>query len=143
MAAAAAAGRCAVSGAAEAVIADAVLAALRAAPELAALNRIGSGEGERSPVPYAWIAEVSGADWGAKDRPGREVRLVLVIADRGEGARLDGLCAAVMAVLTALPRPIEGWDHAGARAVRARMTQRRDGLRLASIEVRVRVLGAE
>ena len=128
------------SGAAEAVIADAVLAALRAAPALAALNRIGSGEGERSPVPHAWVAEVSGNDWGAKDRSGREVRLVLMIADRGEGARLDGLCAAATAALAALPRPIEGWDHAGARVLRSRMTQRRDGLRLASIEARVRVL---
>lgn len=129
--------------AAEAVISDAVLAALRTAPGLAALNRIGSGEGERSPVPHAWIAEASGTDWGAKDRAGREVRLMLMLADRGDAARLQALCTAAVAALTALPRPIDGWDHAGPRVLRTRIGQRRDGMRVATVELRVRLLAIQ
>ncbi len=126
--------------AAEAAVTDAVLRALKAAPGLAALNRIGSGEGDRAPVPHAWITETSGSDWGAKERAGREVRLVLSMADRGEDARLNALCAAAQDALLALPRPLTSWDHTGVRVLRVRTAQRRDGTRVATIEARVRLL---
>lgn len=125
---------------AEGALIEAVLAALRAAPGLAALNRIGSGEAERAPVPHGWIAEISGVDWGTKDRVGRDVRLVLMLADRGDGDRLAALCAAAELALLDLPRPIAGWDHVGLRVLRIRAAQRRDGTRTAALEVRVRLL---
>lgn len=125
---------------AEMAVSAAVLAALRGAPGLATLHRIGSGEGERGQVPHAWINEVSGTDWGSKDRAGRDVRLFLSIADRGEAARLAGLCAAAEAALLALPRPLDGWDHAGGRITRVRASQRRDGTRVAGIELRLRLM---
>lgn len=123
-----------------ATVAEAVLAALTAAPGLSALNRVGAGEAERAPVPHAWITEAVAGEWGAKLPEGREIVLVLNIADRGEPARLAGLVAAAEDALRALPRPLAGWDHAGARIRRVRTAQRRDGLRVASIEARLRVL---
>ncbi len=124
----------------EAALSVAVLAALKAAPGLAALNRIGSGEGERAPAPHAWISEISGTEWGVKDRLGRELRLVLAIADRGEAARLADLSAAAEAALADVPRPLGDWDHSGLRVVRVRTVQRRDGTRVTTIEARVRIL---
>jgi hypothetical protein len=121
-------------------VSDAVLAALASAPDLAALNRVGTGEGERSPPPYALLNEGVASDWGAKMPPGREVTLTLSLIDAGPGERLAALAEAAEAALLALPRPVGDWDHAGARLRRTRAIQRRDGTREVRIEVRLRLL---
>jgi hypothetical protein len=122
------------------VVTDAVLAALKGAPGLSTLNRVGTGEGERAPVPHAWIAEAALGDWGAKAPEGAEVAVMVALADRGDAARLAALCAAAIGALRDLPRPLDGWDHAGPRVRRGRSVQRRDGMRVVTLEVRVRVL---
>ena len=123
----------------ESALRDAVSAALLAEPRLkAGLNRLGDGESEGAPVPAAWIGEIIGSEWGAKDRPGREIRLGLTIADRGPSERIAGLVDACEAALVALPRSFAGWENGGAALTRLRMTRRADGLRLALIDVRVR-----
>ncbi len=122
-------------------LALAMVDALKAAPALAALNRIGIGTAERAPFPHAWIEELNSLPWGTKTAPGEELRATLSIADRGDAARLHALThAAVTALLTHLPRPLGGFDHAGAQIIRQRSRQQRDGTRLCSIDLRLRVL---
>ena len=118
---------------------DAVRAALLAAPAFAAaINRIGDGEGEDAPVPAAWLGDSVASDWGAKDRPGREVRLALTIADRGDGARLAALAAAAETAVAGIPRGLGAWETGGAVVTALRFRRRRDGLRLALIDIRLR-----
>lgn len=123
----------------EQVIRGAVIAVLEGDAWLArTLNRIGDGEGEDAPVPFASVGEASGSEWGSKDRPGREVRLALSLFDRGDGARLAGLVDAVEAALAAMPRAIGAVETGGAVVTRTRLVRRRDGMRIALIDVRVR-----
>ena len=125
----------------------AVRAALAAEPLWAAtINRIGDGESEGAPVPSAWIGDVIGSDWGAKDRPGREMRLGLTIVDRGEGERIAGLAAAAEAALLAMPSGLTAsggaaWESSGAVVTRVRLSRRRDGTRVAMIDARLRAWG--
>ncbi len=135
----------------------AVLAALAGAPGLTGrLNRVGDGEVERAPVPYAWTGEVIAGEWGGKARPGRELRLGVTIADRGTDAagtggavngggtdRLAVLAGAAEAALLALPRTLTladgaGWETGGVVVTRVRLHRRGDGLRLAQIDLRLR-----
>lgn len=122
----------------------AVRAALAADPLWAAtINRIGDGESEGAPVPSAWIGDCIGTDWGAKDLPGRELRLGLTIIDRGEGERIAALAAAAEAALLAMPRSLDArdganWDSSGPVVTRVRFTRRRDGNRVAMIDLRLR-----
>ena len=128
----------------EAAWREAVRAALAADTLWAAtVNRIGDGESEGAPVPSAWIGDCIGSDWGAKALPGRELRLGLTILDRGEGERIAALSAAAEAALMAMPRGLTGsdggaWDSSGPLVTRVRMTRRRDGTRVAMIDVRLR-----
>lgn len=122
----------------------AVLAALARDPTWAAtINRIGDGESDGAPVPSAWIGDVLGSEWGAKDRPGREMRLGLTLIDRGEGARIAALAAAAEAALLAMPRVVAAsggasWETSGVVVTRVRFARRRDGTRVAMIDLRVR-----
>ena len=107
------------------------------------VNRIGDGESEGAPVPSAWIGDCISSDWGAKDAPGREMRLGLTIVDRGEGERIASLSAAAEAALLAMPRAVPvndeaTWDSSGPVVTRVRFTRRRDGTRVAMIDVRLR-----
>ena len=109
----------------------------------ASINRIGDGESEAAPVPSAWIGDVLGSEWGAKDRPGREMRLGLTIIDRGEGERIAALTAAAEAAVLAMPRALAAsggaaWETGGAVVTRVRQMRRRDGTRVAMIDVRLR-----
>ena len=128
----------------EAAWREAVRSALAEAPQWAAtINRIGDGESETAPVPSAWIGDCIAIDWGAKDLPGRELRLGLTIVDRGEGERIAALAAAAEAALLAMPRGLDAtdgaaWDSSGAVVTRVRFTRRRDGTRVAMIDLRLR-----
>jgi hypothetical protein len=133
------------SGGFERAVRVAVHAALTADVTLAAsLNRVSDGAAERAAPPWAEVGETLGSDWGAKDRPGRDVRLTITVFDRGQGsdgaARIGDLLGAVETVLGALPRTIGGFETSGAVIVRTRMTQRSDGLRSAALDVRIRGL---
>ena len=122
----------------------AVQAALVAEPLWAAtINRVGDGESEAAPVPSGWIGECISSDWGAKDRPGREMRLGLTIIDRGEGGRIAALAGAAETALLAMPRSLTAsdgaaWETSGAVVTRVRFTRRRDGTRVAMIDLRLR-----
>lgn len=123
----------------EGAVRAALLEALRAdAGPLAGLNRVGEGEGQAAPVPWCRIGEIAGSSWGAKERPGREVRATILIGDRGEAERTAALAGAAEEALAVLPRTLAGWETGGVQIVRTRMAVARDGLRTAQIELRVR-----
>ena len=133
------------SGGFERALRSAVHAALSADAGLSAtLNRVSDGAAERAAPPWAEVGEMLGSDWGAKDRPGREVRLTVTLFDRAQGAdggtRISALIAGVERVLDGLPRVIGGFETSGAVIVRTRLTQRSDGLRSAAIDLRIRGL---
>ena len=120
-----------------------ILAALRAAPSVTSLaNRIGDGDGENAPVPFITVGDGNALPWGGAGRPGREVSWTVTVTDRGPGARIDALVAAVEGVLTALPRSFAGGEAGGVTIVRTAVTRRRDGLRSMTIDARVRLLSA-
>lgn len=114
---------------------DALIAALASVP---GLNRVGDGEGEAAGFPFAVLGEIAGVDWGAKARPGRELRFAVTVQDRGEAARIAGLAGAVEAALAAMPRAFDGWECGGVLVLKSRMLRRKDGVRVATIEARVR-----
>ena len=118
---------------------EALLGALAGDAVLGAgLNRVGDGDGEAAGVTFALLGEIVGSDWGAKGLPGRELRFSVSVSDRGDVARIAGLVAAVEAVLAAMPRAFSDWDCGGVSVLRTRTVRRRDGVRSATIEARVR-----
>lgn len=95
--------------------------------ELAALvHGIFDGTPPRASAPYIAVGGAEGADWGTKDRAGREVRLTLIL--HGIGDSLDSRAAArIEAVADALRGPADGWTIIGARIVRTRFAFVREG----------------
>ena len=64
-----------------------LMAWLAADPALAAgLNGIGEESPLSAPPPWLGLAASASADWGAKEAPGREVRVALELVLRGEDA---------------------------------------------------------
>lgn len=127
------------SGSLESALIAAIRSAVAADPVLSAtLNRLGDSAGERAPVPAAWFGERIASAWGTKDHAGQQLRLSLIIIDRGGGARIDALTAAVAALVPTLPSALDGWTTGGTQVLRTRTTQRRDGMRQALIELQVR-----
>ena len=123
----------------EASLRSAVIAALAGDRTLAAmLNRVGDGEGELAPVPYAVVGDAQSSEWGAKDRPGAEVRCVVMIADRGDSTRSAEASSVVERIIAELPRRLDDWDTSGVVVLSRRVTRRRDGLRQSIIELRCR-----
>ncbi|WP_010161248.1 DUF3168 domain-containing protein [Sphingomonas sp. PAMC 26617] len=91
---------------AESVLQAAVLANLRA---VAGLNGVYVGPPVRATPPFAELGELIAVDWGAKDRAGRELRVLVTLRDAGETAvRLAALAASVGAAIEALPRDLTG-----------------------------------
>ena len=119
------------------IMRDALVAALAAEPDLR-LNRIGDGPGEAAPVPHALLDEIACVPWGGKALPGWEARTTLTIMDRGGAERIAELCAAAERALAAMPRGIGEWETSGVAVTRSRLERRRDGMRIARMELRLR-----
>lgn len=118
----------------------ALLAALIDEPALAAtINRFGDSAFEAGPDPALWLTDVIGSEWGAKDRPGRELRCGITISDFGPVERIATLTHAAENAALSLPRSIAGWECGGTVITRARMARARDGQRIASIDMRARL----
>lgn len=117
----------------------ALIAALRGDAALSALvHHIDDGEAKAPPVPYGRTAEASAAEWGAKDRPGHEVRVDLQFADRGDGPRMDKIAAAALAAIERVPRIFEGWETSGFAVLRMRQARLRGGINQMVISLRLR-----
>ena len=103
------------------------------------VHGIFDGTPPRASAPYVTVGAAEGADWGTKDRPGREVRLTLTLV--GVGSVSDDRAAArVEAVVAALRGPAGAWSVVGARTVRTRFTFARDGGWRHEVVVRCRCL---
>jgi hypothetical protein len=103
------------------------------------VHGIFDGTPPRASAPYVAVGAAEGADWGTKDRPGREVRLTLTLVGVGSAAD-DRAAARVEAVVAALRGPAGAWSVVGARTTRTRFTFARDGGWRHEVVVRCRCL---
>jgi hypothetical protein len=128
---------------AEGHIRDALIEALRADATLTAqVNRVYDGFPAKATPPALIVGECIGADWGTKDRPGRELRIGLTIEDDIETpTRIGGIMASADAAVQALPSPVAGWEIGSLRLVRSRLLRNNRGLWSALLDYRIRVLG--
>lgn len=93
-----------------AAVQAALLSAVSAAPELAALTGIYDGPPPRAAFPYASFSSTAASDWSTKTEQGRELRLAITLWDDGErAARLLQLAAALEQVVAGLPSQLDGW----------------------------------
>ena len=95
-------------------------------------------------APYAVIETGPERDWGWKGGEGRELRLAVILHDRGESpARLLGLAAAAEAALAAIGGAADGWRVVSLGFVRSALLPPRkgspDGLWARALEYRVRM----
>lgn len=103
------------------------------------VHGIFDGTPPRASAPYVTVGAAEGADWGTKDRPGREVRLTLTLVGVGSASD-DRAAARVEAVVAALRGPAGAWSVVGARTTRTRFTFARDGGWRHEVVVRCRCL---
>lgn len=120
----------------------ALVAWLAADPALTGqLNAITEEVPSRAALPWLAIAASASADWSAKDRQGREVRVALELHCRGD--RPDtaaNLTSAVEARIAALPAAQTGFSVVTATFMRARAEQRGANTRAILLEYRFRLL---
>jgi hypothetical protein len=125
---------------AESVVQAAVLAKLRA---VTGLNGVYAGPPVRATPPFAELGELIAIDWGAKDRAGRELRVLVTLRDAGETpGRLAALTASVGAAIETLPRDLTGWRVASVLLVRSRSWGTSPGQWNASLDYRIRMMEA-
>ncbi|MDB5681652.1 MAG: hypothetical protein JWO16_1457 [Sphingomonas bacterium] len=127
---------------AESVLADAVLAALTTTLG-DQVNGVFDGPAVKASAPWVELGPLVAADWSTKDKPGREVRLVLTVRDRADRpARTHVLAAAAGGAVEAVPRDLSGWRIAACTFVRARVIGDRPGEWSASVEYQIKLLAA-
>jgi hypothetical protein len=117
---------------------------LRADPYLeATLNAVTEEEPSRTAVPWLGIVASASADWSAKDREGREIRVALELHLRGDDPATGAiLSTAVEARIETLPRPQSGFEVITVQFLRARVEQRSANQRAMLLEYRFRLLKA-
>lgn len=117
-----------------------VLALLAGDDALAGLvHGIFDGTPPRASAPYVTVGAAEGADWGTKDRAGREIRLTLALAGVGSGVD-DRAAARIEVAAMGLRGPAGVWTVMGARIVRTRFGYARDGGWRHEVVVRCRCL---
>lgn len=122
----------------------ALVAWLGADPTLSArLNAVVEEAPSRTALPWLAVAASASADWGTKDRDGREVRVALELHCRGDSPDAAAeLVAAIEARIAALPADQPAFQVVSARFLRARAEQRGANTRAVLLEYRFRVLTA-
>lgn len=113
---------------------------LRNDPDLATINAIEEEAPLRASAPWLGISASASADWGTKDRPGREVRIALELESRSDEAGGDTtLLAAIERRVLDLPPFHPAFELASIRFLRARSEARENNLRGALLEFRFRI----
>lgn len=127
---------------AELAIRGAVIEALRGDMALMdRLNGLFDGAPVRASAPYAVVGECLGADWGAKDVDGRELRLTISLHDAGPTpGRLTPIMARIDPVLRAALAPADGWRIVTARLLRSRVARNGADAWQAVVDYRLRVV---
>lgn len=117
---------------------------LRNDPALATINAIEEEAPLRASAPWLGIAASASADWGTKDRPGREVRIALELESRSDEAGGDTtLLAAIERRVLDLPPFHPTFELASIRFLRARSEARENNLRGALLEFRFRIFAVQ
>jgi hypothetical protein len=125
------------SGAGQA-LAEAVLTALRAVD---GLNGSYDGAPLTAACPYATVETGPESDWSHKSGEGRELRLSILVRDKGESpARLRGIVAAVEAAIVEIGPDLAGWRLINLVFLRGSMLRSADAAWTAAIEYRARLL---
>ena len=123
------------------VLRTALIEALRAEAVFDGVAGLGI-EPTAGSLPQVDVAWPLGSDWGTKSETGRELRtLVTLRVAKGQRARLPDMVASVELAGASLGGVIEGWSVGSAVLVRMQIGDERDGVRVARVEHRVRVLG--
>nr|WP_137676876.1 DUF3168 domain-containing protein [Parerythrobacter lutipelagi] len=115
---------------------------LRTGPApLGTLNAVEEEAPLRASLPWLGIAASASADWSTKDAKGREIRVAIELASRGDDIPADGaLVRAIDARACDLPRLQEGFHIAGLTFLRARTERRAKNRRSTLLEYRFRCL---
>jgi hypothetical protein len=125
---------------ADAVVREALMAALAAEPAFAGVAGLGL-EATAGSLPQVDVAWPLVSDWGTKSETGRELRtLVTLRVAKGQRARMPDLVEAAERAGVSLGGAIGDWSVGSAVLMRTQIIDARDGARVARIEHRVRVL---
>lgn len=126
----------------ETLLRAALLEWLAGDPALAGtLNAITEEAPARASPPWLGIAASASADWSAKDRMGREVRVALELHFRGDDpATGAALTRAIESRIESLPPAHAGFTIVTAAFLRARVERRSHNVRSALFEYRFRLL---
>ena len=93
-------------------------------------------------LPQVDVAWPMASDWGTKSEAGRELRtLVSLRVAKGQRARMPAMIEAAERAGASLSGVIDGWSVGSAVLMRTQVADARDGVRVARVEHRVRVLG--
>ena len=121
-------------------LADAALAALR---DVEGLNGVYDGPPLSASIPYATVETGPESDWSHKSGEGRELRLSILIHDKGERpARLREIVVAVEAAVAEIGPDLAGWRLVNLVYLRGSMLRSKDAAWTAAIEYRARLLKA-
>ena len=127
------------SGAGQALT-EAALAALR---EVDGLNGVYDGPPITAAVPYASVEAGPESDWSHKSGEGRELRLSILLRDKGERpVRLRNLADAVEAAASDIGPDLTGWRLVSLVFLRGSMLREAGAAWTAAIEYRARLLKA-
>ncbi len=108
---------------------------------ISALNAITEEVPSRTTAPWLGIAASASADWGTKDKRGREVRIALELHTRGEEPSETGdISALVENRIGTLPAAQANFRIVSTTFLRARVEQRARHERAALLEYRFRLL---
>jgi hypothetical protein len=122
------------------VLAEAAIAALRG---VEGLNGVYDGPPLTAAFPYAIVEAGPESDWSHKSGEGRELRLSILVRDKGERpARLRELVAAIEGVIVAIGGELSGWRLINLVFVREAMLRETGAAWSAAIDYRARLLKA-
>jgi hypothetical protein len=125
------------SGAGQA-LAEAALAALH---NVVGLNGVYDGPPLAAAFPYASVETGPESDWSHKSGAGRELRLSILVHDKGERpARLRTIAAAVEAAAAEIGPELAGWRLISLVFLRGAMLRQAGAAWTAAIEYRARLL---
>ena len=119
-----------------------LMAWLAADPVLTAgLNGIREESPPAAPPPWLGLAASASANWGAKEAPGREVRVALELVLRGDDAEaLAELCDALERRVATMPADQGGYRVVVTQFLRSRAERRAGNLRAVLSEWRFLIL---
>jgi hypothetical protein len=119
-------------------LAEAAIAALAGVERL---NGVYDGPPLKGAYPYAQIEAGPESDWSHKSGAGRELRLAIVIRDKGERpTRLRALALAAETAAGALGPALDGWRLVNLTFLRSTLLREPNAAWAAAIEYRARLL---